>query len=32
MIEEYGDKWFENPKELVLGESLRIWRNELYCF
>lgn len=23
LINEYGDKWIENPKELVLGESLK---------
>jgi broad specificity phosphatase PhoE len=22
LIEEVGDKWFENPKELILGESI----------
>lgn len=23
LINEYGDKWIENPKELILGESLK---------
>ncbi|MDR7078079.1 putative phosphoglycerate mutase [Neobacillus niacini] len=32
MIDRYGDTWFENPKELVLGESLKNFEDRIVQF
>jgi broad specificity phosphatase PhoE len=32
MIDMYGEKWFENPKELVLGESLKNFEDRIVQF
>jgi broad specificity phosphatase PhoE len=32
MIERYGDIWFENPKGLVLGESLKNFEDRIVQF
>ncbi|MEH7254402.1 histidine phosphatase family protein [Neobacillus niacini] len=32
MIDKYGDIWFENPKELVLGESIKNFEDRIVQF
>ena len=32
LIEEYGDKWIKNPKELVLGESINNLEERIVTF
>ncbi|MEH7113208.1 histidine phosphatase family protein [Neobacillus niacini] len=32
MIDKYGDTWFENPKGLVLGESLKNFEDRIVQF
>jgi broad specificity phosphatase PhoE len=32
LIEKYGEMWFENPKELVLGESLKNLEDRIVLF
>lgn len=32
LIEAYGDKWFENPKELILGESIQTLEERISLF